>query len=88
MVSIAHDLLAPTLHYNFACPTGAIKAAFEYFANQAGIGIPEWVPTPGGRQYMAAVQALDTVVYRIIDERRLALDSGQRSAQVCQLFRL
>ena len=61
---------------------GAIKAAFEYFANQAGIGIPEWVPTPGSRQYAAAVKRLDSVVYSIIQQRTRELAGGQRTPQV------
>ena len=36
-------------------PAGSIKVAFEFFANQAGIGIPEWIPTPGQQQYIQAV---------------------------------
>ena len=60
---------------------GAIKTAFEFFANQAGIGIPEWLPTPASREYAAAVARLDAIIYDIIDQRRLELGTGQRSAQ-------
>jgi retinoid hydroxylase len=31
--------------------------------------VPDWVPTPGNRRYMAAIHRLDALVYRIIRER-------------------
>ena len=61
---------------------GAIKAAFEWFANQAGIGIPEWVPLPGTAQYLAAVERLDDVIYDIIRTRRRELENSSRQPQV------
>ena len=64
------------------CDAGAIKAAFEWFANQAGIGIPEWVPLPGTAQYLAAVERLDQVIYDIIRTRRQELEAGSRQPQV------
>jgi cytochrome P450 len=33
--------------------------------------VPDWVPTPGNRRYMAAIHRLDALVYRIIREREL-----------------
>ncbi|KAK9793752.1 hypothetical protein WJX73_010742 [Symbiochloris irregularis] len=60
---------------------GSIKVAFEFFANQAGIGIPEWIPTPGQQQYIQAVQRLDAVVYGIIEERTRELEQSRREPQ-------
>ena len=31
---------------------------------------PPWAPLPGNRRYLAARRALDTIIYRLIDERR------------------
>ncbi|CAI6011832.1 unnamed protein product [Closterium sp. NIES-65] len=50
----------------------AISTAFDFFAKRATsmLIIPEWFPTPDNLQYTAAVQRLDGVVYRLIEERR------------------
>jgi len=58
--------------------TGAIRAAFEFFAARAatGFAVPEWVPTPGNLRYGAAVAELDEVVYGLIRERRAAAAAG------------
>ena len=64
------------------CCAGAIKTAFEWFASQAGIGIPEWVPLPGTARYLQAVERLDAVVFDIIRTRRRDLETGARQPQV------
>ncbi|CAI5976927.1 unnamed protein product [Closterium sp. NIES-65] len=50
----------------------AISTAFDFFAKRATsmLIIPEWFPTLDNLQYTAAVQRLDGVVYRLIEERR------------------
>lgn len=54
---------------------GAIQRAFKYFAGRAALGfiVPEWLPTPDNLQYAEAVRQLDSVVYSIIDSRRVKL---------------
>ncbi|CAI5467405.1 unnamed protein product [Closterium sp. Yama58-4] len=64
----------------------AISTAFEFFAKRATsmLIIPEWFPTPDNLQYTAAVQRLDGVVYRLIEERRKEMAGwagGGRNAQ-------
>lgn len=36
------------------------------------INLPDWVPTPRNRRYQTAMQDIDTVVFRMIDEHRRA----------------
>lgn len=50
----------------------AWDTAYEYLSSQlwAVLKLPLWVPTPKKRRFQAAMQTLDTVIYRIIRERR------------------
>lgn len=52
----------------------AMDALNEYYANspEAVLKLPEWVPTPRLRRVNQAVRAIDSVLYRIIAERRRA----------------
>ncbi|CAI5474094.1 unnamed protein product [Closterium sp. Yama58-4] len=56
----------------FAKRATSMLIIFEFFAKQviSMLNIPEWFPTPDNLQYTAAVQRLDGVVYRLIEERR------------------
>jgi cytochrome P450 len=50
----------------------AWDTAYEYLSSQlwAVFKLPLWVPTPKNRAFQQAMRMLDTVVYRIIQERR------------------
>jgi cytochrome P450 len=50
----------------------AWDTAYEYLSSQlwAVFKLPLWVPTPKNRAFQQAMRTLDTVVYRIIRERR------------------
>lgn len=52
--------------------TGAFRAAIGESVHQfrRPFDIPEVVPTPGNRRYRRAVERLDALVYRMIDEHR------------------
>lgn len=50
----------------------------EHFASVEGVvlQVPPWLPTPANRRFDRALGELDTVVQRIIDERRRAPEPG------------
>jgi cytochrome P450 len=50
----------------------AWDTAYEYLSSQlwAVFKLPLWIPTPKNRRFQQAMRTLDTVVYRIIRERR------------------
>jgi cytochrome P450 len=55
----------------------AIEAAAEQLQTRVSsllMYLPDWVPTPGNRRMNAAIDRLDGIVYRIIEERRKSTD--------------
>ena len=47
------------------------------------IGIPKWIPTPGNRECVRALKALDDFVFEIIEERK---SSGERPNDLLQIL--
>jgi cytochrome P450/ubiquinone/menaquinone biosynthesis C-methylase UbiE len=80
MYSLSFDLAARTLLSVDAesAETDAVRAAFDVglahlkHKIEAFVDLPEWIPTPRNRRFLAARGVLDRVVYRLIDERRAA----------------
>lgn len=48
--------------------------------------VPDGVPTPGNRAYAAAVRELDVLIYRLIAERRAALNTQEPAADLLNLL--
>ncbi|MET0403925.1 MAG: cytochrome P450, partial [Cystobacter sp.] len=50
----------------------SLARVMEHFAKVQALLVPEWLPTPENRGYLAALEQLDTLVTRIIRRRREA----------------
>lgn len=57
----------------------AFSVISAHFASIEGVvlQLPDWLPTPSNRRFDRAMDELDTVVQRIIDDRRASKDRGR-----------
>ena len=70
---VARTLFGTDVGEDLARIRGSNQVMTEHFRSRLFslmILLPDWVPTPGNRRYGRAVRDLDTLVYRIIAERR------------------
>lgn len=57
----------------------AVEVAIGHAYEQMGqiVAAPEWIPTPANRRFRRARSTLDSIVYRLIDERRRSMGRGE-----------
>ncbi|MGH7563177.1 MAG: cytochrome P450 [Gemmatimonadota bacterium] len=92
MTSITFRVVAKTLFDaevagDIAEIAGAFDTGIEEIARRIRrpVLVPDWVPTSGNRRYRRAVNRMDHLVYRIIDEHRDGRDRGDLLSALMQV---
>jgi len=90
MARLALDIVAKTLFgalltVEFEEVGAALKTIAQRFTGRGGVlfHIPERIPTPANLRFRRAVQSLDGIIYRIVEERRA---SGERNGDLLSML--
>ena len=75
---VGHTLMSTELGEDASDISDALREVLR-FANEleAFLFLPDWLPTPGKRRAARAVAVLDTIVYRLIEQRRVSGEPGR-----------